>query len=70
MTLEQVQELMQRVDAPEAILRAHEEEMAARVVPVPSATPPLGGRALTREDVRDMSPEEINRRWAEVRALL
>ena len=71
MTLEEVQELMQRVDAPEAILRAHEAEMAQRLIPVPTAAPPLGGgHALTREDVARMSEAEINRRWAEIRALL
>jgi len=35
-------------------------------VPTDRCTPPLDGSALTREDVRCMSPEEINRNWSTV----
>lgn len=41
-------------------------------VPIPNdrVSPPLDGSALSREDVRVMSAEEINRNWHQVRSAL
>lgn len=41
-------------------------------VPIPTdrVSPPLDGSALSREDVRAMSPEEINQNWHQVRSAL
>ena len=40
------------------------------ITTVTAAAPPLDGSALTREDVRGMSAEEINRNWSQVRSAL
>lgn len=44
----------------------------AQPIPLPTdrCSPPLDGSALTREDVRGMSAEEINRNWSQVRSAL
>ncbi|MBE5795822.1 MAG: hypothetical protein E7327_00405 [Clostridiales bacterium] len=41
-------------------------------VPIPTdrVSPPLDGSALSPDDVRLMSPEEINRNWSQVRSAL
>ncbi len=41
-------------------------------IPIPTdrVSPPLDGSALSREDVRVMSAEEINRNWSQVRSAL
>ncbi len=44
---------------------------APAMIPTPTVQPPVSGAgALTRADVQQMSAEEINRRWDEVRAAL
>ncbi|MBQ7850197.1 MAG: hypothetical protein IJ343_10775 [Clostridia bacterium] len=39
---------------------------APRPLPTDRVSPPLNGHILTREDVRRMSAEEINRNWSQV----
>lgn len=53
-------------------LKAAHPQLFAVTVPSSNATNPGGQRSakLTLEDVKRMRPEEINRRWAEVSAVL
>lgn len=54
----------------EAELEADARELA-RILPRPaSAANPAGDPGLTLDDVRHMTPEQINRRWSEVQRAL